>query len=139
MSAVCVVDCSIALTWLFEDEATPPTDEILWRLKTEAAVVPSLWFLEITNSLYFAERKGRVSTDKVAAYLTLVSGLILTVDTASSERAFDDLLPLCRTHNLTSYDAAYLDLSIRTGLPLATLDEPLRKAAAACGVTLLGK
>jgi predicted nucleic acid-binding protein len=139
MSPAFVLDCSVASTWMFKDEATAQTVKLLQRLETEAALVPGLWFLEITNVLAIAERKGRVTAAQTTEFLSELSKLDLEVDLSASERAFDHLLPLCRSHHLTAYDAVYLALAMRRQLPLASLDESLRKAARKAGVKLLGK
>lgn len=139
MSAAFIVDCSVAMTWLFEDEATTATTELFERLEVESALVPAWWFLEVTNVLAMAERSGRITAADSQQFVLGLTKLDIQVDGAASERAFDYLLPLCRTHQLTSYDAMYLDLAIREHLPLATLDQPLRKAAKKVGVKLLGR
>lgn len=139
MSASLVVDCSIAMTWLFTDEATPKTAELLNRLATETALVPAWWFVEVTNVIALAERKGWITAAQSGAFITDLGKLDIEQDDESPARAFAHLLPLCRTHQLTSYDAMYLDLAVRRHLPLATLDEPLRKAAKQLGVKLLGR
>lgn len=95
-------------------------------------------YLELTNVIAVAERKGRITPDDSAGFIAELSKLDVEVDNGSPERAFNHLLPLCRTHKLTSYDAMYLDLALRRRLPLATLDEPLRKAGKKLGVKLLG-
>ena len=138
MSAAFVVDCSIAMTWLFNDEATTETAKLLARLATETALVPAWWLIEVTNVIALAERKGRIAAAQSAAFIADMEKLDLEVDGEAPTRAFSHLLPLCRTHQLTSYDAIYLDLAVRRDLPLATLDEPLRKAAKKLGVVLLG-
>lgn len=134
-----VVDSSLALAWCFLDEATPATINLLERTGTESAVVPAWWYIELTNVLVFAERKGRIDAPKVAEFIALIEKLNVEVDTEAPQRAFSHLLPLCRTHQLTSYDAMYLDLALRRRLPLGTLDEPLRKAAKKLGIKLLGR
>ena len=138
MSASFVVDCSIAMAWLFHDEATPKTSALLNRLATETALVPAWWFVEITNVLAMAERKGRIIARQSDAFIADLSKLGIERDNQAPDRAFTHLLALCRTHRLTSYDAIYLDLAIRRSLPLATLDEDLRKAARKLGIALLG-
>jgi predicted nucleic acid-binding protein len=138
MSASFVVDCSIAMAWLFHDEATPKTTALLNRLATETALVPAWWFIEITNVLAMAERKGRIMARHSDAFIADLSKLGIEQDSEAPDRAFTHLLALCRTHRLTSYDAIYLDLAVRRSLPLATLDEDLRKAAKKLGVALLG-
>ena len=139
MSAAFVIDCSVAMTWLFADEATPQSAKLLDRLAAETALVPGWWFLEVSNVLALAERKGRITSAQSAEFIAELSKLGIKVDAQSPERAFSHILPLCRTHRLTSYDAMYLDLAVRSGLSLATLDEPLRKAAKKLGVKLLGR
>ena len=138
MSAAFVVDCSIAMAWLFHDEATPKTTALLNRLATETAVVPAWWSIEITNVLAMTERKGRITPRQSDAFIADLSKLGIERDDEAAERAFTHLLTLCRTHRLTSYDAIYLDLAIRRSLPLATLNSDLSRAARKVGVALLG-
>jgi predicted nucleic acid-binding protein len=137
MSAAFVVDCSVAMAWLFHDERTPKTAALLRRLASETALVPAWWFIEITNVLALAERKGRIAQAQSDAFIADLGKLGVERDDEAPDRAFSSLLPLCRTHQLTSYDAIYLDLAIRRNLPLATLDDDLRKAAKKLGVRLL--
>ena len=138
MNATFVVDCSIAMAWLFNDEATPKTDALLTRLTAEAALVPAWWFIEITNVLAMAERKGRITPAQSDAFIADLGKLGIERDDEAPRRAFTFLLTLCRRHRLTSYDAIYLDLAVRRNLPLATLDDDLRKAAKKLGIRLLG-
>jgi predicted nucleic acid-binding protein len=138
MNAAFVVDCSLAMAWLFHDEATPKTAVLLNRLASETALVPAWWFIEITNVLAMAERKGRISSSQSDAFIADLNKLGIERDDEAPNRAFTHLLTLCRTHRLTSYDAIYLDLAIRRSLPLATLDEDLRKIAKKLGLGLLG-
>jgi len=138
MSAAFVVDCSIAMAWLFNDEATPKTEALLNRLTTETALVPAWWFIEIANVLAMAERKARITPTQSDAFIADLGKLGIERDDEAPNRAFTYLLALCRKHQLTSYDAIYLDLAVRHNLPLATLDEDLRKTAKKLGVRLLG-
>jgi predicted nucleic acid-binding protein len=139
MSPTFVIDCSLAMAWLFKDEATPKTADLLNRLARETALVPAWWFIEITNVLALAERKGRITRAQSEAFIADLGRLELEADDEAPVRAFTHLLALCRTHRLTSYDAMYLDLAVRRRLPLATLDNDLRKAAKQLGVRLLGR
>lgn len=139
MTASFVVDSSVAMAWCFLDEATPSTRKLLERMGSEAALVPGWWYIELTNVLALAEKKGRIDATQVAEFIALIESLNMEVDNEAPQRAFGHLLPLCRTHQLTSYDAMYLDLAVRRKLPLATLDEPLRKAAKKFRVKLLGQ
>ena len=138
MSAAFVLDCSIAMTWLFREEATPNTMALLGRLAYETALVPGLWFIEVTNVLALAERKKRITPAQSDAFIADMGKLGIERDDEAPGRAFTNLLPLCRTHRLTCYDAIYLELALRRDLPLATLDDDLRKTAKKLGVRLLG-
>lgn len=137
MSGPFVLDCSMTLAWFFEDESTPVAQRTLERLAEHGAIVPALWRLEVANVLAIAERKGRTSHPKSDRFLGLLSGLSIQVDEHAESRAFDHVLALCRDHAVTSYDATYLDLAIRKGLPLATLDADLKKAAKKLRVELV--
>ena len=124
-----VLDCSIAVAWLFDDEATPETDALLDRLKDDSALVPGLWRLEIGNVLARAERHKRVSGAQVAAHLDLLDRLPIVTDTETERRAFGEILMLARSERLTTYDAAYLELAMRRGIALTTRDNALIQAA----------
>ena len=124
-----VLDCSVAVAWLFDDEATPATDSLLDRLKDSGAFVPSLRCLELGNVLSRAERHRRISAAHIAASLNLLDRLPIMTDTETDNRAFREILTLARTENLTTYDAAYLELAMRRGLELATRDRALIRAA----------
>ena len=139
MTPTLILDCSIVMAWCFDDESTPGTNQIQDRMANEAAVVPGLWYLEITNVLAMAEKRKRITPQGSQQFLQLLSILDIQVDDDAPRRAFNHLLPLCRTHGLTSYDAAYLDLSIRRQIPLASLYDALRKAATTLGLPVLGK
>ncbi len=124
-----VLDCSITVAWLFEDESTPQTDELLDRLKDSGALVPALWRLELGNVLARAERLNRITAAQIADYLDLLDRSPIVADTETESRAFREILTLARNEDLTTYDAAYLELAVRRRLPLATLDKELIRAA----------
>jgi predicted nucleic acid-binding protein len=132
-----VLDCSVAVAWCFEDEAGPATDALLDQLQHQEAVVPGLWHLEIANVLVQAERRGRIAAADLNARVGLLRKLPLQTDDDMAGRALRDILALARQHRLTAYDAAYLELAVRRGLPLATRDRELRQAADRMGVGLL--
>lgn len=134
-----VVDASVTMAWFFKDEFTPATLRLFDDLTTKQALVPAWWYVEVANVLAMAERKGRVSVEQSADFIAVLESTDIVSDDESPSRAFTHLLPICRAHRLTSYDAMYLELAYRRKLPLATLDEPLRKAAKKFGVKLLGK
>ena len=133
-----VLDASIALAWCFADEATPATDALLDRLVDEEAVAPALWRLEVANGLTMAERRGRLSVAGLTRSVSLLQRLAVAIDPEGSDRAFRELLDLARSERLTVYDAAYLELALRLGLPLASKDARLRTAANGLGLALLG-
>ncbi|HKE00140.1 MAG TPA: type II toxin-antitoxin system VapC family toxin [Planctomycetota bacterium] len=139
MSAAFVLDASLALSWCFSDEATAASRRIQDRLESETAVVPGLWFLEVANVLALAERRKKLTAAATAELVTLFGAFDLEVDDEASGRAFGHLLPICRAHGLSAYDAVYLDLALRRRLPLATLDDELRSAGRKLGLDLLGK
>jgi predicted nucleic acid-binding protein len=124
-----VLDCSIAVAWLFEDEATAQTDDLLEQLGDGCAFVPNLWRLELGYALVQAERRERIAAAQISACLELVARLPIVTDTETDSRAFREILILARTETLTTYDAAYLELAIRRGVPLATQDSELVCAA----------
>jgi predicted nucleic acid-binding protein len=132
-----VLDCSIAVAWCFEDEATPQTDALLDRLRDAGAAVPALWHLEVGNTLLQAERRERIPTGRVAAFVNLLAGLPIETDGDSASRALREVLALARAEKLTTYDASYLELAARRALPLATRDQALHRAAQRVGVPLL--
>ena len=124
-----VLDCSIAAAWLFDDEATAQTNDLLEQLKDGRAFVPNLWHLELGNVLIQAERRKRITSTQISIRLELISRLPIVTDTETDSRAFREILILARTETLTTYNAAYLELAIRRGTPLATLDKALIRAA----------
>ena len=131
-----VIDCSMAMAWYFKDEAIPYTNAVRASLATGRAVVPALWPLEVANVLIMGERRKRSNQAKATKWLRYLMALPITVDGEAPIRAFDTILALARSHKLTSYDASYLELAARRGLPLATLDTDLKKAARAVGVSM---
>ena len=133
-----VLDASVALAWCFRDEATAATWAVLDRLGSEAAAAPSLLPLEIANVLAVAERRGRIAAAGIAEFVALLDALPVTLDGETSARALTDILGLTRAEGLTAYDAAYLECAMRLGVPLATKDAELRRAATKLGVPLLG-
>ena len=133
----CVLDASFSFQWLFRDEASPEGYAALAVIRREGAIVPSLWHLEITNGLGMAERRGRIDQAGLSEALGLLRSLLLDVDETPSLARCETILELMRAHRLTAYDATYLELALRRGLPLATRDKALRQAATAVGVALL--
>ena len=130
-----VLDSSIALCWCFEDEATDGTRQLLDTLRADAAAVPNLWHVEIANVLALAERRRRITAADAAQFIALLDELEIDVDEETRNRAFTRILDLARQQRLTAYDAAYLELAMRLGVPLASKDRDLCDAAERVGVT----
>jgi predicted nucleic acid-binding protein len=136
-AAELVLDVSLSCAWCFADETSEPAWAILEQLQEGRAHVPALWLWETANVLVQAERRGRISPAAIRTYLGLLEGLPISVDQPSTASAWHDTLALARSHRLTSYDAAYLELALRRGLPLATRDKALQAAGRLEGVPLL--
>lgn len=132
-----VVDASTALAWCFDDEAADDADLILARLEHEQAMAPSIWPLEIANGLRTAERRGRIELADLARVRDLLLALPVAVEAVDLSTAVGEVGEVARALDLTAYDAAYVVLAARRGLPLATVDERLRRACAASGIELL--
>lgn len=133
-----VLDCSVTMTWLFEHEANKETDQLLETLGgSDKTVVAQDWALEITNVLLDAERSKKKTAADATHFLTLLGKLTIESDAHPEDQATTTTLALGRRHKLSSYDTAYLELAMRLGLALATLDKDLRKAAEAEGVVVL--
>lgn len=129
-----VLDCSVAVAWCFEDEASPETDAVLERVRDEGALVPALWHLELGNVLVQAERRKRLTAADSTTRLELIADLPIATDDETPHRALREVLTLARAEGLTTCDAAYLELAMRKGLPLATKDRTLREAAKRSGI-----
>jgi len=133
-----VLDASITLCWCFEEEATTATDQLLERLQADSAAVPMFWHLEVANVLALAERHRRITQADTAEFIDLLETLMIDLDPETPGRAFGRVLDLARGQRLTAYDAAYLELAMRLGIPLATKDRALSDAASRLGVAVLG-
>jgi predicted nucleic acid-binding protein len=133
-----VLDASVAVAWCFDDEATKFTEGVLDLISAGAeALVPSIWPLELANALLMAERRKRIALAKVTALLLRIAELPISVRATDAKQAFEQILPMARQQGLSQYDAAYLELAVREGLALATLDGERQRAAKAVGVELV--
>ncbi len=130
-----ILDASITTGWLLEDEQDPRSLAVQAQVLREGATVPRHWHFEVANSLLFAERRGRLQPGSARLHIHSLSDLPIRIDHSPNiEAAFD----LAFEFGLTLYDAIYLDLALRRGLPLATLDGDLLHAAPRSGVELYG-
>jgi predicted nucleic acid-binding protein len=130
-----VIDASSVLAWCFEDEGGPEADALIEQVAAEGAAVPGLWSFEVANGLVMGER--RIKPAESAAFVAMIEALPIVADPATGARALHETMSLAREHRLTAYDAAYLELAMRLGLPLATGDRSLGAAAERAGVALL--
>ena len=136
MVAAFVLDASVTAAWCFADEATDASRALHESLAERSAAVPSLWHLECANLLLVAERRRRISSTQCAELFELLE--MLPVQTEPEvERVHGPIVRLARAYRLSVYDATYLELAIRLGVPLATRDRELRKAARSAGVPLV--
>jgi len=132
-----VIDNSVVLAWgLGED--SDYAERIIAMLEDADALAPGIWPLELANGLAVAERRGRITEAQLLQFRDLAAALPIVVQVQPVERILSDVLMLARAHRLSAYDAAYLELAVREGGALATLDAPLRKAAVAAGVAIAG-
>lgn len=133
-----VIDASVTLSWCFPDERTQMSMDVLDRLKSgEQALVPAFWALEVLNTLLVGERRGRVTAEQTRLFFDTIRILNPALDYASLEQVAGPVQIICRDHRLTPYDALYIELALRSGCPLATLDLPQRQAATSLGVRCL--
>ena len=137
MKGSLVLDVSIALTWCFEDEMTPASMDLLTAISSLDLVVPALWHSELANVLVAGERRQRIDEPAIDAFLGLLRDLLIETDQPRQGFEIGSVIAVARRHGLTAYDAAYLELALRRGIPLATYDAALRCAATEAGVALL--
>jgi predicted nucleic acid-binding protein len=130
-----VLDASVAMAWCFDDETNRDTEAALDRLRDDPAVVPGVWAYEVANVVLMAERRGKLTEFQATRFIELLGRLPINVDLEPPQ--ISTVLAVGRRHGLTAYDAAYLVIAERDGIPLATKEENLRAAAAAAGVPLL--
>jgi predicted nucleic acid-binding protein len=128
-----VLDVSVALTWCFEDEMTQDGLALLRRVRSTRIVVPALWHVEVANALLQGQRRNRIDAAAVDEFPTLLGNLLIETDHDQERRGSLAPIALAQAHRLTAYDACYLELALRLGLPLASHDSALREAASAAG------
>lgn len=133
---ICVVDASVALSWIFQDEHSAVSDELLESIAQHGAIVTAIWRLEMANALQMGVRRRRIDPGYRDTALRKLSGLPIEVDSETHANAWTNTLDLAEMHHLTVYDACYLELAVRRKLPLATRDAELANAAMAAGVVL---
>jgi predicted nucleic acid-binding protein len=132
-----VIDASVTLAWAFRDEQGAYAHAVLRLLGSDSARVPPVWLLEVANGVVIGERRGRIAKDEVSSVLAILGDLPIEPGPLSVSQALGPVLDLARTHRLSAYDASYLELAKREGVPLATQDDDMRSAAKAAGVALV--
>ncbi len=133
------LDTSATIAWVYAGETSRPVRAVFDQVMESGAWVPGLWRLEIANVLEMGVRRGRHDAAFREVTLADLALLSIQVDPHTNDRAWGATIRLAERHRLTVYDAAYLELALRRGLPLATLDRELRVAATAENVALLGE
>ena len=133
-----VLDSSVALDWVYLDERTPAALDLSERAARSGAWVPTIWHLEIANSLQFSVQRGRIDASFRDLSLADLARLRIFVDAETHTFAWTTALALAERFRLTLYDACYLELAQRRALPLATLDNDMRQAGRALGLEVLG-
>jgi predicted nucleic acid-binding protein len=132
-----VLDASTTLAWHFEDEAQSSVRAVLRLAFDDGVIVPQHWLLEVSSALLRGERRNRSAIEDTDAFLSRLWGIPVEVAAADADRIAGVMIPLARTHRLSVYDAAYLELAGRRDLPLATLDRSLAQADRTVGVALI--
>lgn len=132
-----VLDASMTVAWLFEDERTEATQAVMMRLVADGATVPSLWRLEVANMLRNAVRRGRCDEAFADRSLARLDRFRIRIDEETDRHAWGATLSLAREQGLTVYDAAYLELAVRKQLPLGSCDGDLIAAARRLSVDTL--
>lgn len=134
-----VLDNSVAMRWILESPKQADqlyAESVLHTLVEAEVVVPNLWHLEACNVLLAAEKRKELTGSEVERFISQLENLPIFADSMTALKSFNRTLNLARVHKLSSYDAAYLELAIREGFPLATLDKELIKAAKKSDVKL---
>lgn len=132
-----VLDNSVTMRWFFGDgkpQELAYASKVLDAMKQVNALVPVTWGLEVANVIAKAEAKAWVTEARSEAFLNMLEEVGIEVDTATFTHVLSDTLQLARRYKLSAYDASYLELALRSGVPIATLDEDLQKAAKKAGV-----
>lgn len=132
---VFVLDGSAAFAFVALDEETSAS--LAQRIVNEDAHVPAIWPFEVANAVWRSEVRGRMTPDQGLLAAEALAGIPVTIDVPDVARVFGAGLGIARAHGLTAYDASYLELATRLGVPLATNDSRLRSAAIEAGIELV--
>jgi predicted nucleic acid-binding protein len=130
-----VLDCSVTMAWYFKDEANAYANAVRKSLSRARAIVPALWPLEVANVLIMGERRQRSTEAEASKWIRYLQMLPIRPDDETMSRVWSDILHVARSYDVSAYDASYLELAIRLGLPLASLDDKLKTTASSAGVS----
>jgi len=132
-----VLDCSMTMAWLFEDESTKKSEQLLTRLsESETALVPASWTWEVSNVLLVAQRRKRITRAQATGFLEMLKVLPIGIDTKAIQQAREATFELALEKQLSSYDAAYLEIALRKQLPIASLDKQIIRVAKELGLVV---
>lgn len=132
-----VADASVAIAWIHPAQATAETDAMLERLAVgDSLVVPALWPLEVANAITVLRRRRKLTAEEARVAIAIVRELPAAIDHEAAAVAFTRLVDLASEHELTVYDATYIELALRRRLPLASADARMKQAAVRSGVDL---
>ena len=133
-----ILDNSVTMAWCFDDEASPYAEALLELMPRSSAFVPALWPLEVASVLLVGERRKRITPAGSSEILDLLRGFEIRIDHKTANEAWETIVDLARSHGISAYDAADVELALRMKLPIATLDGKLEIAALAAGVAIHG-
>lgn len=129
-----VIDNSVFMSWAFTDEKNKKSRDLLKRVEKITVYVPSLWVYELTNVLFVAEKKGRIKKVDTISFLNFIKFLPINIENSSYDIVTKDALAISREHNITIYDASYIELAIRKNLPIASFDKELVNISKKIGI-----
>ena len=132
-----VLDCSVATSWFIDDESNVKSYKILDMLVDKGAIVPCIWSLEVASSLLKGERNKRITKQQRMAAFHTLNSLNISVDNYTHDNAWLETLELAYMHNLSPYDASYLELALRKNKPIATFDKKLKSAAKILNIEII--
>jgi len=132
-----VADASVVLAWLFEEDQTPKALAVLRLIEHDVLLVPPLWWSELENGVVMGERRDRKTVTESAAFLKLVRVLPIQTDDVPRHRVSDAVIDIARRHQLTAYDATYVELAVRESASLATFDAGVRRCASSLATRVL--
>ena len=136
MRTTFVIDASVIISWRDPREQNGYGQRILRCLSKESAIAPVICCLEINNVLRLFEKRELISHDTVLETIDFIAALPIRLDDAPIDFRIPRVMELACKYDLTIYDSSYMELAVRLGLPLATMDNKLIEAAKTLGLLL---